>query len=143
MALTIGAGEIGVNACLREIKMRLMLMAAASVLLVGMSHAADVDKGKSQFAKCGMCHAVGPDAKNKIGPQLNGVVGRTIAAVPEFSYSQSMKDLAAANPVWTEDLLDQYLENPKALVPGGKMAFAGLKKPEDRQNVIAYLKTNP
>ena len=123
--------------------MRLMLIAAFAACLVPATRAADAEKGKGTFAKCGVCHSVGPDAVNKIGPVLNGVVGRPLASAPDFNYSQSMKDLAAANPAWTEDLLNRYLENPRALVPGGKMAFAGLKKPEDRENVIAYLKTMP
>lgn len=123
--------------------MRLLSLLIPAVLLAFPAIAADVDKGKSTFAKCGVCHTVGPDAKNKVGPQLNGIFTRPVASAPDFNYSQSIKDFAGSNPNWTDDLMNQYLENPKSIVPGGKMAFAGLKKPEDRENVIAYLKTFP
>ena len=102
------------------------------------------EAGKKVFIKCAVCHAVGPDAKNKVGPVLNGVVGSVPGTTPaDFNYSQAMKDFGVANPAWTDDLLDQYLESPQKVVKGTKMAFAGLKKPEDRANVIAYLKSNP
>lgn len=123
--------------------MRIAFALIAALAFAPASLAGDAEAGKSVFAKCAQCHSVGAEAKNRIGPLLNGVAGRAPAAVPEFNYSQAMKDFAAANPVWTDELLSQYLENPKAVVPGGKMAFIGLKKPEDRDNVIAYLKANP
>ena len=100
--------------------------------------------GQKVFVKCAVCHAVGPDAKNKVGPVLNGVVGSVPGTTPaDFNYSQAMKDFGVANPAWTEELLNTYLEAPAKVVKGTKMAFAGLKKPEDRANVIAYLKSNP
>jgi cytochrome c len=71
------------------------------------------------------------------------VIGRVPGTLADFNYSTAMQDYGAANGAWTEAAIATYLENPKAVIPGNKMAFIGLKKPEDRDNVIAYLKTNP
>lgn len=119
----------------------------AAVLMLGQSALAEEteevkDPGKTVFAKCAVCHAVGPDAANKVGPVLNGIVGRKPGST-DFSYSQAMYAYGEANPVWTEELLDKYLADPKEEVPRGKMAFVGLKKAEDRAAVIDYLKRNP
>lgn len=97
----------------------------------------DAAAGKIVFNKCAICHTVDP-AKKGIGPTLFGVVGRKSASVEGFSYSEAMKN---ANKTWDAATLDQYLTNPKAMVPGTKMVFPGLPKPEDRANVIAYLST--
>ncbi len=98
----------------------------------------DVKKGKKVFRKCKACHAVGTKAKNKVGPQLNGVVGREAGSVKGYKYSKAMLD---SGLVWDEANLDKYLTKPKDLVKGTKMIFAGLKKEKQRQNLIAYLKT--
>ncbi|HEU0067591.1 MAG TPA: cytochrome c family protein [Sphingomonas sp.] len=100
--------------------------------------AGDPVKGKAIFARCAICHTVEP-GKNKLGPSLAGVVGRVPASVPGFTYSAAMR---ADKVPWTVARLDGYLVNPRAMVPGTKMIFAGLPKPEDRANVIAYL-ANP
>ena len=97
----------------------------------------DAAAGKAVFNKCAICHS--PAAgKNMIGPSLFGVVGRKSASIEGFSYSDAMK---AADKTWDEATLDTYLTNPKAMVPGTKMIFPGLPKPEDRANLIAYLST--
>ena len=85
---------------------------------------------------------IGDNAKNRVGPQLNGIVGREIAAVADYKYSKAMVKYAAAEKVWTEANLDAYLTKPSKVVKGGRMAFAGLRKEKDRDNVIAYLKEN-
>ncbi|MBC8130410.1 MAG: cytochrome c family protein [Rhizobiaceae bacterium] len=103
--------------------------------------AGDAAAGKKVFAKCQACHAVGPGAKNKIGPQLNGVIGRAVASDASYKYSPDMTAHVAAVPVWDEAAMTAWLANPKAVVAKTKMAFAGLKKPEEIANVIAYLKT--
>ncbi len=100
----------------------------------------DVALGETVFKKCMACHAVGEGAKNKVGPELNGVVGRTAGSI-DFSYSQAMKDAGAGGLVWTPETLAQFLAKPKDFVKGTKMTFAGLAKPEDAVNVIAYLAT--
>ena len=101
----------------------------------------DPEAGKAVFRKCQACHAVGPDAKNKIGPALNGIVGEKIALVEGYSFSSALQDYARAHPTWTPEELSQWLAGPAKLVPGTKMSFPGLNKPEDIANVIAYLNT--
>jgi cytochrome c len=100
----------------------------------------DLDNGKSQFNKCRACHDVGDGAKTKVGPVLNDIVGRKAATIDGFAYSESLKKLGADGFTWTEENLQKYLENPKSVVPDGKMVFAGLKDKDDRTDVIAYLK---
>ncbi|TIU01297.1 MAG: cytochrome c family protein, partial [Mesorhizobium sp.] len=91
------------------------------------------------FAKCKACHVVDKDT-NKIGPSLNGVIGRTAGTHPGFKYSKPMTEAGASGVKWDEATLTDYLRDPKAKIKGTKMAFAGLKKDEDLANVIAYLK---
>lgn len=96
---------------------------------------ADPGKGESVFRKCSACHKV-EDGANAVGPHLYAVVGRDIAAVDGFSYSGA---LAGKEGDWTVENLNGFLENPKGWAPGTTMGFAGLNKPTDRANVIAYL----
>ena len=96
----------------------------------------DAAKGEKVFGKCKACHKV--DGKNATGPHLDGVVGRAIAGVEGFAYSDAFK---AHGDVWTLEHLDGYLTNPKEYIPGNKMSFAGLPKAEDRANLIAYLES--
>ena len=100
---------------------------------------ASPEKGEAVFKKCGACHKV--DGTDGTGPHLNGVVGRNHASAPGYAYSEAMA-AKAAEP-WTPEALFAFLESPKTAIPGTKMAFAGLPKPEDRANVIAYLAANP
>jgi cytochrome c len=100
----------------------------------------DVVKGEQIFKKCMACHSV-TDKTNKVGPYLVGVVGRKVASIEGFNYSDSMKEYAATGAVWDEATLNTYLENPKAVVTKTKMAFAGLKKEDERADLIAFLKT--
>lgn len=104
--------------------------------------AGDPAKGEKVFAQCKACHE-NEKGVNKIGPTLKGVVGRKVASVEGFKYSAAMTELGATGAVWDEATLTKYLPNPKAMVPGTKMAFAGLKKPEDVANIIAYLAAHP
>jgi cytochrome c len=97
----------------------------------------DAEQGGKVYNKCKACHVV-DEQKNRIGPHLVGIIGRPAGSVEDFSYSTPMKD---SGIVWDEATLDQYLADPKGLVPGTKMAFAGLRKEEERQDVIAYLKS--
>ena len=100
----------------------------------------DPAKGKKVFRKCKACHTVGDKAKNKIGPILNGVIDREIASVEGFKYSKPALAMKEEGFVWTVEALDAYLTKPKNVIKGGKMAFAGLRKAKDRENVIAYLR---
>jgi cytochrome c len=93
--------------------------------------------GEKVFTQCKTCH-VTTKGVNRIGPSLHDVVGRKAGIIPGYAYSAANK---GSGIVWTEAKLFQYLEAPRKVVPGTKMAFAGLKKPQDRADVIAYLKT--
>jgi cytochrome c len=100
----------------------------------------DVTKGEKAFRKCMACHSVA-DKTNKVGPHLVGVVGRKVAIVEGYAYSDSMKEHAATGAVWDEAALSAYLESPKAIVAKTKMAFAGIKKEDERADLIAFLKS--
>ena len=104
-----------------------------SVLLAS----ADMGKGAKVFGKCKACHKLEDGAKGT-GPHLYQIVDRDVAAVDGYGYSGA---LIAVADVWTIDALNGFLENPKSYAPGTKMGFAGLKKPEDRANLIAYLQS--
>lgn len=101
----------------------------------------DADKGAKVFKKCKACHAVGADAKNKVGPVLNGVIGRDAGVYPDFKYSKAMIAAAEDGLVWDEENLTAFLTKPKAFLKGTKMGFAGLKKESDIENILAYLAT--
>lgn len=114
----------------------LAVMAATPALADG-----DAAKGEKVFKKCAACHMVGPDAKIKVGPVLNGLFGRTAGTLEDYAakYSKDMVAAGQAGLVWTEETLDTYLEKPKDVVKKTNMAFAGLKKEDEREDVIAYL----
>ena len=96
----------------------------------------DVAAGEKVFVKCKTCHTL-EAGKNKVGPSLAGVMGRAAASLADFNYSDAMK---ASGLTWDEETLDEYLADPKGKIPGNKMVFPGLKKEDDRENLIAYLK---
>lgn len=120
-----------------------LALAAAIAVLAGTAgaDAQDAAAGEKVFAKCKACHMVGENAKNRVGPILNGIVGRAAASVEGFKYSPAMKKAAEGGLVWDEASLTTYLHDPKGMVKGTKMAFAGLKKDEEIANVIAYLES--
>ncbi len=115
------------------------LLLAAMTLVCGQAMAQDADpvNGEKVFKRCAACHTIEP-GKKKIGPSLHGVVGREAGVVEGFKYSDAMLE---SGIVWDEEILSSYLENPKEVVPKGKMVFAGLKKEQERLDVIAYLKS--
>lgn len=116
------------------------VLAAAVTLAAGTASAADAKKGKSVFNKCRACHAL-TAGNNKIGPTLFGLMGRKAGSEAGFRYSNAMKNAGEKQGIaWTPENLDKYMENPKKFIPQNKMAFAGLKKPADREDLIAYLK---
>ena len=124
--------------------MRLSLTTVLTTLIVAAGASAaqadgDAAAGEKVFKKCAACHTA-TEEKNKVGPYLMGVVGRPVASVEGYKYSNAMTEHAAEVPTWTEEALATYLHDPKGVVKGTKMAFAGLKKDEDVANVIAYLK---
>jgi cytochrome c len=101
----------------------------------------DAVRGQDIFAKeCSACHQVGPDATNRVGPQLNGIFGRRAGAVEGYDYSKPMARMAADGLTWTLETLDAYVENPRALVSGTRMNHGGIKDRAERQDVLAYLR---
>jgi cytochrome c len=119
-----------------------MILAAAALGLMSSVALADGDaaKGEKVFNLCKACHTADAET-NKVGPYLKGVIGRNVASVEGYNYSDAFKEFAKSNPVWTDELFLQYIEKPKALVPTTKMAFAGVKKEDQRADLLAYLKT--
>lgn len=112
----------------------------AAVLSAASAQAQDVEAGKIAFKKCAACHAA--DAKtNKVGPHVADVINRKAGSVEGYNYSKAMKDAGEAGLVWDETALAEYLVAPKTKVPGTKMAFAGVKKPTEVQDLITYLKS--
>ena len=103
--------------------------------------AANVAAGAEVANKCKSCHNLDAGGPNLIGPALYGVEGRKPGSHPGFAYSSAMTDFGGKNPTWNYDQLYQFLKAPGTFVSGTKMTFVGLKKPEDRVNVIAYLRT--
>jgi cytochrome c len=103
--------------------------------------AQDATLGALVFNQCRACHAIGPGARNKAGPELNGIVGRKAASVSGFNYSKAMKEAAAKRLVWNEQNLSAYLESPDTFIPNGVMAFGGVRNESDLKNLIAFLKT--
>jgi cytochrome c len=99
---------------------------------------ADVNAGQQAAKKCMACHTFDKGAPNKVGPNLYGIVGNKHAHKDDFNYSDAMKNSGGQ---WTYEALDQFLTSPKQAVPGTKMTFAGVKKPDERANIIAYLRT--
>ncbi|MGB0161032.1 MAG: c-type cytochrome [Candidatus Puniceispirillaceae bacterium] len=119
--------------------MRFVIAALIVMLSAAMpAHAGDIKAGEKVFKKCKACH-VADKEKNKTGPHLVGIIGRPAASVESFKkYSKAIK---ASGIVWDAASLDGYLENPKKYLKGGKMAFAGLRKQKDRDNIIAYFES--
>ena len=114
-----------------------VIAAALLVASAGAAAAQDAAAGEKVFAKCKVCHQIGENAKNFVGPVLNGVVGRKAGTYPGYNYSEANKN---SGITWDEASLKEYLKNPKAKVPGTKMVFPGLPSDDDIVNVIAYLK---
>lgn len=98
----------------------------------------DAAAGEKVFMQCASCHVVEPGV-NRVGPSLAGIIGRAAGTVEGFNYTDANKN---SGITWTPEKMFQYLENPQRVVPGTKMAFAGLKNGQDRANVIAYIKTH-
>ncbi len=122
--------------------LKALLAAGTLVLLAGPAFAAgDADKGAKVFKKCAACHAVGENARNKVGPELNDVFGRTAGGLDDYKYSKAMAKAGEEGLVWTTGTISEYLADPRGFVPKNKMAFAGLKKDDDVANVLAYLAT--
>jgi len=124
----------------RRSAITLAMISALAFAGPALAEGGDADKGKKVFNKCKACHAVGEGAKNKVGPALNNIIGAKAGAVEGFKYSAAMKEAGEKGMVWDDANLDKYLEKPREFIPKNKMSFPGLRKEDDRKNVIAYLK---
>lgn len=113
------------------------LAALALLVLTVPGWAQDVDAGEKSFRKCAPCHNIGPDAKNKLGPELNGLDGRHSGSVADYSYTDANKN---SGITWNEAEFKEYITDPKAKIPKTKMLFAGIKNERERDNLWAYLK---
>ena len=122
-----GAGKIGVSI------IGVLVLAGA---IANPGYAQNADHGKATFKSCAACHAT--DHANRVGPGLEGIIGRKAGTAPGFGYSNAMKK---SDIVWDTKILDAYLESPQQVVPGNRMPYAGLKNPTDRTDLVAYLAT--
>ncbi|MDR3465699.1 MAG: cytochrome c family protein [Xanthobacteraceae bacterium] len=109
-----------------------LVLAAAS----GAARAQDVAAGEASFKKCLICHSIGEGAKNKVGPELNGLDGRKSGTVEGYSYSEANK---GSGITWNEAEFKEYIKDPKAKVPGTKMIFAGIKNEKEINDLWAYV----
>ncbi len=115
------------------------LVLSAVILLTGLAQAQaqDAAAGEKVFAQCRACHQIGPNAKNAVGPELNGVIGRHSGSVEGYNYSPANKN---SGITWDEATFREYIQNPKAKIPGTKMIYAGLKDEQKINDLVAYLK---
>jgi cytochrome c len=125
--LTLGAREM------KAIFGAAMLVTATTQV----AHAQDVAAGEQSFKKCLPCHSVGEDAKNKVGPALNGLDGRHSGSMPDYSYSESNKN---SGITWSEATFKDYIKDPRAKIPNTKMIFPGIKNETESGDLWAYLK---
>jgi cytochrome c len=110
---------------------------AAPVDFQALLAAADPERGKALFLQCRSCHSLEAGGANKVGPNLHGVFGRKAGLAPGFSYSDVVSQ---SDITWSADTLKDFLERPSEFLPGNRMVFVGIRKPEDRANLIAYLR---
>ena len=112
------------------------LMVIASAATATSALAQDAAAGKISFNKCLPCHSIGEGAKNKVGPELNGLDGRHSGTAPDYNYSDANKN---SGITWNKDQFLDYIKDPKAKIPGTKMAFAGIKNEKEAQDLWAYI----
>lgn len=123
-----------------------MIMKAANIIaaavlftlpLISLARAdGDVAAGEQSFKKCMACHAIGAGAKNKVGPELNGLNGRKAGTAPDYSYSDANKK---SGITWNKETFEKYITDPRAMIPGTKMIFPGIKSDKERDNLWAYI----
>jgi cytochrome c len=118
--------------------MRMLVLSAALALAgFGSAQAQDAASGEKVFAQCRACHQVGESAKNAVGPVLNGLFGRHSGSVEGYNYSPANKN---SGITWDEPTFREYIQNPRAKIPGTKMVYAGLKDDQRINDLVAYLK---
>ena len=114
-----------------------VLSAALALLGLNQAQAQDAAAGEKVFAQCRACHQVGENAKNAVGPVLNGLFGRPAGTVEGYNYSPANKN---SGITWDEAVFREYIQNPRAKIPGTKMVYAGLKDEQRINDLVAYLK---
>jgi cytochrome c len=118
-------------------KTTLAMAVLAVAALAQTAQAQDVAAGEQSFKKCFPCHSIGEGAKNKVGPELNGIDGRHSGSAPGYNYSDANKN---SGIVWNEVTFKEYIKDPRAKIPGTKMIFPGIKNEKEVDNLWAYLK---
>jgi cytochrome c len=118
-------------------KTRVLTAFAVLAVMTGAASAQDLAAGATSFKKCTPCHDVGPTAKNKVGPILNGLDGRHSGTVAGYNYSEANKN---SGITWNEASFLEYIKDPKAKIPGTKMVFAGIKNETEAKNLWAFIK---
>ena len=122
-------------------RLMVTMVVAAAAAMPSVASAQDAAAGQRVFNQCRACHTPDQGGRSGVGPNLWGVVGRNAASIEGFRYSANMRELAAGGLVWNEDRLRAYITNPKAVVPQGSMAYAGLRNETQLNDLIAYLNT--
>ena len=120
-----------------KLKMTLLASLALAVSASAPAFAQDVAAGEKSFLKCKPCHQIGEGANNSVGPVLNGIIGRKAGTHENYNYSDANKN---SGITWDEATFKEYIKNPRAKVPGTKMAFAGINNENEVNNLLAYLK---
>jgi len=109
---------------------------ASAMFAASAAQAQDVAAGETSFHKCMACHSIGEGAKNKVGPELNGLDGRKTGSAPNYSYTDANKN---SGITWNKEQFLEYIKDPKAKIPGTKMAFAGIKNEKEANDLWAYV----
>jgi cytochrome c len=120
---------------MKKLKLSALVIIASSTA-ASAALAQDVAAGKTAFNKCMACHSIGEGAKNKVGPELNGLNGRKSGTVPDYSYSDANKN---SGITWNEAQFKEYIKDPKAKIPGTKMTFIGIKNEQEVNDLWAYV----
>ncbi|GFE49665.1 hypothetical protein So717_14180 [Roseobacter cerasinus] len=125
---------------MRILRFSLSVAVAVFCTVAAADEFGDPTAGEKIYRQCKSCHQIGSAAKHRIGPHLNGIFGRQAASHDGFRYSKGLARVGASGLEWHAETLDAFLENPRAMASGTRMSFKGLKNPQDRRDVIAYLR---
>ena len=119
---------------------RLLAAALLALLPVAGAWSADPERGRALYSECKRCHQAGGGAEHRIGPHLNDLFGRPAGSLGGYRYSPAMKAAGEGGLVWSEATIDAFLADPRTLVPRSRMSFAGMEAPDDRRDLLAWLR---